>query len=366
MSLIFDKILNSYKRKLPFAVYRKPNTDVISGFFQQNDTLFCTENYTESGFVFAPFDDKNDAILIPENQSEFLEEKVQFSTNSHNTIDFVNDETSKEYHIDLVKKAIENIQNNQFEKVVVSRKESIQLKNVNLLKTYQKLLQKYTNAFVYVWYHPKVGLWLGATPETLLNISDNSFETMSLAGTQIYQGTENVVWKHKEIQEQQLVTAFIKKQLSTITSALKIDKTETVKAGNLLHLKTKVSGKLKTQNSKLKTLIKALHPTPAVCGLPREITKAFILKNENYERAFYTGFLGELNVGSTKYEVQSTKCEVRSSLLFVNLRCMKIENNTAQIYVGGGITKNSNAEKEWEETVAKSKVMKSVFGEKNL
>ena len=40
---------------------------------------------------------------------------------------------------------------------------------------------------------------------------------------------------------------------------------------------------------------------------------------------------------------------------------MSIENNTASIYIGGGITKDSNAKKEWEETVAKSKVMKRVL-----
>ena len=362
MSLIFDKIVDNHKRKLPFAVYRKPNSDIVSGFFQQNDTLFCTENYTESGFIFAPFDDKNDAILIPENQSEFLEEKKLFSAKSTNTIDFLDDEISKENHIHLVEKTIRNIQKNKFEKVVVSRRESIQLKDFTIVETYQKLLQKYPNAFVYVWFHPKVGLWLGATPETLLNISDNSFETTSLAGTQVYKETENIVWKHKEIQEQQLVTAFIKNQLSTITSALKIDKTETIKAGNLLHLKTKISGILNTASASLKTLIKALHPTPAVCGLPREITKEFILKNENYQRTFYTGFLGELNVQSSKFKAQSLRFKVQSSSLFVNLRCMEIENNIAQIYIGGGITKESNSEKEWDETVAKSKVMKTVFG----
>ncbi|MGB0879905.1 MAG: isochorismate synthase [Polaribacter sp.] len=354
MHLIFDKIINSYKKKLPFAVYRKPNSDLVSGFFQQNDTLFCTENYTESGFVFAPFDDKNDAVLIPENESTFLEEEVCFYSDFNTITDFVEDEIAKEKYISLIEKAIENIHKKQFEKVVLSREERIKIEDFNILETYQKLLQKYTNAFVYVWYHPKVGLWLGATPETLLNISDNSFETMSLAGTQVYKETKNITWKDKEIQEQQLVTEFIKSQLLPITSTLKINKKETIKAGNLVHLKTKISGILITQNSSLKTLIKALHPTPAVCGLPREITKDFILKHENYERTFYTGFLGELNIQGSKFRVQS-------SSLFVNLRCMKIENNRVQMYVGGGITKDSDTEREWEETVAKSKVMKSVL-----
>jgi isochorismate synthase len=141
---------------------------------------------------------------------------------------------------------------------------------------FKHLLQNYKSAFVYVWFHPKVGLWLGATPETLLDIKNSVFTTMSLAGTQVYKNTENVVWKSKELNEQQLVTNFIENQLSTISSTLKIDKTETVKAGILLHLKTKVTGVL-NEESTLKTLIRALHPTPAVCGLPREKAKNFIL-----------------------------------------------------------------------------------------
>jgi isochorismate synthase len=54
------------------------------------------------------------------------------------------------------------------------------------------------------------------------------------------------------------------------------------------------------KKSTLKTLIRALHPTPAVCGLPRGYAKKFILENEQYDRSFYTGFLGELNIKSDK------------------------------------------------------------------
>lgn len=349
MNLIFDTINNSYKSELPFVAYRKPNTEVISSFFQQNNELFFTENYSESGFVFAPFNDENNAILIPESKSDFLQGKLKFEEDFEFKNDFLKDNLSKENHIKLVEKAIKDIHKNELKKVVVSRKELVSLSNFNLVEIYKKLLLKYPNAFVYVWFHPKVGLWLGATPETLLKITNNSFETMSLAGTQLYNGTENVVWKAKEIEEQLLVTKFIESQLSNITSELKIHKTKTTKAGNLLHLKTVVIGNLKEKGYQLKKLIAALHPTPAVCGLPREAAKKFILEHENYNRTFYTGFLGELNFKNN------------NSTLFVNLRCMEIINKSAQIYIGGGITKDSNSEKEWEETVSKSKVMKSVL-----
>ena len=74
-----------------------------------------------------------------------------------------------------------------------------------------------------------------------------------------------------------------------------------------------------------------------------------------YERDYYTGFLGELNIPQEKSSVPKTA-------LFVNLRCMKInDKNSASLFIGGGITEDSNAEREWEETISKSKTMKCVL-----
>ncbi|TXD50702.1 isochorismate synthase [Polaribacter sp. IC066] len=334
----------------------------------EDDALFYSENFAESGFVFAPFNASEKTILFPFEKAELLAEELSLNSINIEEKEYLADGLSEEYHLKLVKKTIQEINTTALKKVVISRKEKIELADFNLLKVYQKLLQNYKNAFVYVWFHPKVGLWLGATPETLVLIKNSDFKTMSLAGTQVYHvdselssaqtessllELENVVWKSKELEEQQLVTDFIKDQVKEITSNLKIDKTKTVKAGNLLHLKTTVTGIL-VEKSNLKELIRALHPTPAVCGLPRDSAKEFIVANENYKRTFYTGFLGEIHMDN-----QSLKST--NSSLFVNLRCMEIQDNNAFIYVGGGITKDSDAKKEWEETVSKSRTMKRVL-----
>lgn len=350
---IFEKINEVYKENKPFVVYRKPNVNIVSGFFIDDDTLYYTSNFSEPGFVFAPFNSNEKAILFPLEKADFFSEKLSYSVLMDSEKEIPKNEASKESHIKLVEKTVHEISSSDIKKIVVSRKEEVKNTNFNLIEVYKKLLQNYKNAFVYVWFHPKVGLWLGATPETLLDVNNSSFKTMSLAGTQVYKKTKNVVWKSKELDEQQLVTDFIKNQLQDVSSNLKIDKTETVKAGSLLHLKTKITGNL-IQESTLKTLIRALHPTPAVCGLPRNKAKEFILQNENYNRDFYTGFLGEINL-------KSSQAESKKSSLFVNLRCMEIKENFASIFVGGGITKDSNAEKEWEETVSKSKIMKRIL-----
>lgn len=319
----------------------------------KDDAMQYSENLTETGFVFAPFDLDEKALLFPIENARVISEKV-------NDLEFFLDErkeqtqiATQKNHIDLVQKTIQKINESSLQKIVISRKELVAISNFDLIAVYQKLIATYKSAFVYVWFHPKVGLWLGATPETLLHVQGSYFETMSLAGTQVVQASQKIVWGLKELEEQQLVTNFIENQLEHITKNLVINQKESVQAGNLLHLKTKISGNF-LETTLLKDLVNALHPTPAVCGLPREAAKKFILENERYHRGFYTGFLGEINL---KNELDAEK----KSVLFVNLRCMQILQEYAAIFVGGGITKDSNALKEWQETVSKSYTMKKVL-----
>ncbi|CAM1347358.1 chorismate-binding protein [Tenacibaculum insulae] len=346
---IFLRIAKTLENNLPFVVYRKPNSTILKGWFQKNNTLYTSDNYTESGFIFAPFDAKNDVILLPKNQSFFEEQKINLDLKIDDNTIFTTDNSSEEKHCNLVKKGIEAINNHLFKKVVLSRKETVNITDFNATKTLKKLLINYPNAFTYLWFHPKVGLWAGATPETLVKIENNRFKTMSLAGTQVFNDSETVSWQPKEIEEQQFVTDYITDKLSTICKKTEKSNAETIKAGNLLHLRTLITGEIATENS---VLIQKLHPTPAVCGLPLEPSKEFILKSEDYDRGYYTGFLGELNIAVN---------DKNTSELFVNLRCMEIKKNTAYIFVGGGITKESNPKKEWKETVAKTKTMKKVL-----
>ncbi|MBD0831806.1 chorismate-binding protein [Aestuariibaculum sediminum] len=366
----FTCIETQYNNKLPFVVYRKPDETLITALLQKNSTLNITKNFDEKGFVFAPFDHALDAVLLPIKEASKIvcSEYKSEDRNSVKTVTPNIKKEAKDFHIKLVNKGIDAIRNSDFEKVVLSRQEETDLRDNNPVKIFKKLLDEYPLAFVYCWYHPKVGLWLGATPETLIKIEGRQFSIMSLAGTQDYLGTRDVVWGTKEKQEQQFVTDFIVNSLKSSVDQLKVSATETVKAGNLVHLRTLVSARLEA-NSTLKDIISIIHPTPAVCGLPKEASKAFILEHENYEREFYSGFLGELNLdtiakprsGKRNIENRAYAIPKKSTQLYVNLRCMQIKDNTALIYVGGGITSQSDADSEWEETVSKSKVIKNVL-----
>jgi isochorismate synthase len=162
-----------------------------------------------------------------------------------------------------------------------------------------------------------------------------------------------IKWKDKEILEQQIVTDFIVKNLKYFSENVTYSKPYNQQAGNLVHLKTDIQAEIEDVNN-VSNIINSLHPTPAVCGFPKEVTKQFILKNEGYNREFYAGFLGEWNKDFQTFKEKQTD-------LFVNLRCMKIENKEVNLYIGCGITKDSNPEKEFIETQNKSLTIKSVL-----
>lgn len=389
--VFFERLTEQKEKDLPFVVYSASSEKkgYLRAFFQHSAEVFNATSFSETGFVFAPFEAGKEIILFPKEKCEVLESvfkedlDFQISTDSEdfNTMAI----GDKEKHIDLVQSGIDAIKKGKFKKVVLSRKEVLHSANLDAIKLFQKLLKNYPEAFVYLMYHPQVGTWLGASPEKLLEVERNRFKTMALAGTQKYKDTMDVDWGEKERKEQQIVTDTILDNIKDSITNIKTSGPFTTRAGALLHLRTDIAGEIisdkgnsrtdamlgiSTVNPKnLKRIITALHPTPAVCGLPKNESRNFILENENYDREFYTGFLGEINMlqevkrssNRRNQENQAYSSFVPKTSLFVNLRCMKITSGSAEVFVGGGITKESVPEAEWEETQNKAGTMKAVF-----
>lgn len=367
----FDELRQQFDKKLPFVVYSRPINSVIKCWMQRDDRLHITKTYSESGFVFAPFNSDDDTIVFPEDECAHKILEVETPLDLKPDKIFLSDvskDSSKEVHLELLEKAIQTINAKTIDKVVLSRVEKFSLSEVDPIEIFKRLYDTYKNAMVYCWFHPKVGLWLGATPELLFKVVGRQLTTISLAGTQADRGEEKVKWSSKEIEEQQIVTDFISHQIRNHTSDISISPVETVKAGSLLHLKTRIISTIRKE-SNLKEVIDVLHPTPAVCGFPKKSAKDFILKHENYNRTYYTGFLGELNLkhsttrNSNRRNVENNAYRSIKSIsnFYVNLRCTQIKDGKAYIYVGGGITKDSIPSKEWEETVNKTKTIVNVL-----
>lgn len=349
-----DLLVKALSKNYPFVIYRKPNDTTRFGWFQNENHLNKVTELTKSCFVFAPFSNDEKVVFYPD-ECQLVQEDQDFNVDfSEKEESLENANVDKSFHILLVSKGIKAIENGSVEKVVLSRKEEV-LINENSYEIYfKRFLKKYHTAFVYWFYHPEIGMWMGATPEQLVKIEHNKVQSVALAGTMVDSGFDlnDVVWGEKERNEQQIVTQFIVDGLKPFSEQVKVSKPYTTKAGSLLHIKTDIQAELSNNENAFK-VVEALHPTPALCGFPKREAQHFIIANEGYNREYYGGYLGEWKFNNLDYSENTN--------LFVNLRCMKIEKSKAYLFLGGGVNKDSNPENEYYETVNKSKTVKSIL-----
>ena len=222
---------------------------------------------------------------------------------------------------------------------------------------FMEACQLYPRLFVALVYTEPSGMWLMATPEILLKGDGCEMTTMSLAGTQRAEPSrtvadypvEGVEWSQKNQEEQQYVTDYITQCVSAFTDDYSLKGPYTTMAANLYHLRTDIRFSLKS-TQQMGDVLEALYPTPAVCGIPKEATRQFILAHEHHPRQYYSGFVGPLQMQGKTH-------------LYVSLRCMHIlpEVHACELYAGGGLLKESEMQKEWEETEAKMQTIKRVL-----
>lgn len=349
---LFKCLAKQFADKKPFAIYRKPNSTTGVGLFQKTYTLHEVQSFEEKGFVLAPFY-KGTKLLIPLEESAIITEQLENKSFDLEDIALnYNDEKAGDAFESLVSRCLTAINVGQFTKVVPSRKETVPFELTDVCTLFQKIAFTYPTAFCSMVYHPQVGLWIGATPETLLTIKGDKLQTMALAGTQVNKGQEDVEWGIKEQVEQKIVTEFIVDTLQPFSSEIKTSEPFTKRAAKVMHICTSVEATL--NNSRLEAIVNALHPTPAVCGMPKAEARDFLIAEEGYDRKYYAGYLGELNCDVVEQEVEGSD-------LYVNLRCMEIEQDKANLYIGCGVTKDSDPHSEFVETVNKSSTMKKIL-----
>ncbi|MEY8022006.1 chorismate-binding protein [Muriicola sp. SD30] len=336
-----------HQSSLPFVIFKYPHKKELKAILQSDTELNYTADFNHSGFVFSPFDDTQETILTRPDKTITAKLDTGIFLNDNSTTDYPLDDTEAVRYKKMVTEAVKAIQNKNLNKVVLSRSMEVATEK-SAIDIFNELILEYPSAFCYCWYHPRVGCWMGATPEILLEVEGNRFTTVALAGTIEKSGDKKPNWTEKEKAEQQLVTGYIEEAMAGLGIEVKSSEVQTTDAGTLWHLKTTITGVVKVNQTA--KMIRTLHPTPAVCGIPLKKARSYIRKHETYQRKFYTGYLGEIEVGPQ----QATR-------LFVNLRCMELREGKAIIYVGGGITQDSDPEKEWQETVAKSRTILKVL-----
>ena len=379
-----------------FAIYRLPYQKECTLMIQHEGEPLKLKSYTElngkRGFVMAPFAVSPDQPILlieaeevrsvdvsrkeeggkrKENSTETLS---SFLVESYNQIispsSFLLPPSSKEsslssrqrYHIDF-SNFHSNLLNGEFQKIVLSRCVQEPRKEEQLPMTlFQTACELYPRMFISLVYTPQSGMWLMATPEILLEGGGNDWHTIALAGTMKLEGEllsfdsppvkgearlSDIAWTTKNIQEQRYVATYLMECLEHFSSQITEEGPYTARAANLVHLRSDFNFVLE-DTRRIGELIRALHPTPAVCGLPKQQTFDFIRRNESQSRRYYSGFSGPFNP-----EVETH--------LFVSLRCMQILDDCYCLYAGGGLLRDSVEDQEWEETEAKLETMRSLL-----
>jgi isochorismate synthase len=262
-----------------------------------------------------------------------------------------------------VKAILRKIAEGQIEKVVLARSEShswpVRLHPVDFV---ERLCIDYPQAFVNLVLHPVWGLWIGATPELLLEMEPieinnpassepqplRRLRSMALAGTLPVEGNTDD-WGEKEKREQQVVDDYIAQSWKTRIRNFHRSERSSIYAGPVQHLRTLLEGE---SNLPLDELVGQLHPTPAVGGWPKDASLNVLSEIERGSRQLYGGFMGPVE----------SPDEAR---LFVNLRTLQIRGARAHLHIGCGILGGSEPTSEWEETVYKSKtLLRHLYSEK--
>ena len=314
--------------------YRLPGKEIVEQFgeFQLVDA-----ESVRDGFVVADFDLKNFFVFNAISEFDGLKEEFHFSEKEPFVID------EEKYLIDAAS-FIHSFQELNIQKCVYSRIKKVEFNEQNAQAFFFALADNYPNSFVYLVSSSLFGTWIGATPEILLTIENEITKTISLAGTK--KTNDSSEWNAKEKEEQGIVTQYIAEILGQkVESEIEVSGPYEYIAGPVKHLRTDFSFHL--TNTSALSLVRELHPTPAVSGLPKKSAIELIQSTEKHDRSLYTGVIGLLTKESTN--------------LFVNLRCCQLTEGSAFLYLGGGFTKDSIPASEWEETENKSQTLLNIF-----
>lgn len=220
----------------------------------------------------------------------------------------------------------------------------------------EQLRRSYSNCWRFLL-EPRPGhAFFGATPELLADVRDRQMKSMALAGSAPRGATRDLdenLARHmladtKERHEHSLVADTMRSRLSTMGETEAPDVPEVLKLANIQHLHTPLDCRLHNSGRTL-SLVKLLHPSPALGGTPRQSALRLISELEPVPRGWYAGPVGCLDMqldGTFVVAIRSAICQERRMWL----------------YAGVGIVAGSVAQGEWEESELKFRPVLAALG----
>jgi len=347
---------------------------------EENDTLW--ENYSDSDwfipkYLFIKLDHEHFLITnfccetitseMIQNEYDIAVERYCGNDADHNfneasIVESYNDELKeKQRWNQQVNDALEQIRVGEFQKIVLSRQVIFRLSGTpNLYDLLKQLEIDYPRCYVFAF---KKGdsVFFGASPETLAKVSNGWVEADALAGS-ISRGItpeddlrlENeLLNSEKNLIEQKAVVEFIKDSFSSFSEDIFYnEKPQIRKLTNIQHLWTPIKARLKTNNS-IFSILKVIHPTPAICGVPWTNALVSIKKMENHSRGLFAGMVGWFNFN----DEGEFAVAIRSAIL---------KDDYIYAFAGCGIVEGSDPESEFEEAELKLQPILSLFKDEKI
>jgi isochorismate synthase len=329
-------------------LYRLPNEDTAYGIKSEKVRAYSSLHDVvpeASGFVVAPFqpsshtpvflfeDIETSRLVLPEAETKYCAAVCTSDREAY---------TAAFSHVSRT------IGSGTVRKVVLARSETVSGADADMHQLFAKACRAYPGCYVALMKIPGHGAWLTATPELLYRSRNGVGQTTALAGTMAWDEAQGGSgWTDKNKEEQQMVADYIRSQLTLHGIDFSQSNPHTVKAGSLAHIQTDFT--LQTDSHNDIDILRLLHPTPAVAGVPQREAVRTIQEAEGKDfRQYYAGFSGLLNCHG------ETAC-------FVSLRLMCQEGDRLRLYAGGGILAQSSLQSEWNETAQKLNIMKRLL-----
>ena len=244
------------------------------------------------------------------------------------------------HYVQAVAQAVQRIQRGELVKVVLARRGAVAFDTApSPAVLLARLGERHPDCVRYAWRRGHK-IWLGATPETLVGVDGRKLRTHALAGTRTAELADELLASAKDRHEHAIVVDAIRQALAPLTCALPLPCAPVVRRlHGLAHLHTAIEATLRGDVDFLR-LVHALHPTPAVCGVPAARAAALLAALEPEPRGLYAGPFLRLSPDGDCHAV-------------VSLRGAMIDGRIAVLPAGAGIVEGSEGEAELAETRVK-------------
>lgn len=316
-----EKIKQAIASHQPFAVYRLPGESDFHYESSDTDRLFFNE------------------FNRPFSESKTLEHLAG--------MDLLSASTPKDAYIASISDVVKIYEHEDEGKTVISRIIAGYTDVNPMIDRIDAYFASNPDAFCLLALTPGARLMIMSSPELLLSIDGSSFKTISLAGTRKSGSTEP--WDEKNVREQKMVTLHLRRVLDKLGIKPDFTSPRSLKSNNVEHLCTELSGVISSEIS-LGRFVDELQPTPAVCGLPKDVAINNIDRFESHRRGLYAGYTG-------------VKIDEDRLRIYVNIRCafIDVESGLFNVVTGSGITSMSSPEAEFVETEMKAQPLLSLL-----